>query len=723
MSGKKAKDYAAVPVKDLDQDQAALELERLAALIARADEEYYQKDRPTLSDAEYDALRRRNALIEKRFPKLARADSPSARVGAPPLAKFAKHRHQRPMLSLDNAFADEDVAEFLGRVRRFLGLDEEAEIAATAEPKIDGASMNLLYRDGVLAVAATRGDGAEGENVTANALTIVDIPKRLKGAPAEIEVRGEIYMSHEDFAALNAALRAEAEKEGREAEIFANPRNAAAGSLRQIDPSITAARPLRFFAYGWGATSEPLGATQAEAVARLARMGFPVNPLTRRCASLDEMLAHYRTIESRRASLGYDIDGVVYKVDRLDYQERLGFVSRAPRWGVAHKFPAERATTVLEAIDIQVGRTGALTPVARLAPVTVGGVVVSNATLHNQDEIERKDIRVGDTVVVQRAGDVIPQIVEVKKELRRKGAPAFLFPSVCPACGSRAAREEGEVVARCTGGLICPAQAVERLKHFVSRNAFDIEGLGEKQIAAFFEEGMVREPADIFTLRRRQAAGEIDLYRYDLNPDGGRKRDKSGAEKPPTNKKSIDNLFAAIEARRRIALPRFVYALGMRHIGETNARLFAVAYGSFENLRKAAQMAEDAESPAWSEMLAIEGVGALVARGVVDFFAEPHNRAAVDRLLQEVTPEDMPPPAAASSPVAGKTVVFTGALERFTRDEAKARALALGAKVAGSVSAKTDYVVAGPGAGSKLKAASELGVKVLTEDEWLALIG
>ncbi len=722
MSGRKKQAAETIPVKDLSPEEAEAELARLAASITRADAAYYQKDAPVMSDAEYDALRRRNLLIEKRFPKLKRADSPSDKIGAPPSTKFEKARHSRPMLSLDNAFDEEDVRDFAARVSRFLKLGEEA-VAFTAEPKIDGASMNLRYEDGVLVLAATRGDGEEGENVTANVLTVADIPSRIKGAPAVLEARGEIYMSHEDFEALNARL----EKDGEEA--FANPRNAAAGSLRQIDPAITAARPLRFFAWGWGETSEPLGKTQFDAMMRLKKFGFPLNALTIRCESVEKMLAQYRKIESMRADLGYDIDGVVYKVDRLDYQERLGFVSRAPRWATAHKFPAEKATTVLEAIDIQVGRTGALTPVARLKPVTVGGVVVSNATLHNQDEIERKDIRIGDTVVIQRAGDVIPQVVEVLKEKRKGNPRKFVFPETCPVCGSHAVREihpvtgKEDVVRRCTGGLICAAQVVERLKHFVSRQTFDIEGLGEKQIEALHEEGIITEPADIFTLEKRMKKGAFDLYRYDLNDDGSKKRDKSGKEKPPTNKKSVDNLFDAIDARRKISLPRFINALGIRHIGETNARLFAIAYGSFKAFRKAAIEAADHESRAYQEMLEIEGVGELVAQGVIDFFAEAHNGDAVERLLKEVSPEEMAAPAASGSKIAGKTVVFTGSLELFTRDEAKARALALGAKVAGSVSAKTDYVVAGPGAGSKLKAAQELGVAVLTEEEWLKLTG
>ncbi|MDZ7628768.1 MAG: NAD-dependent DNA ligase LigA [Parvularculaceae bacterium] len=699
---------ASKPVSDLSADEAAAELVRLAKAIADADKAYYADDRPKLTDAEYDALRRRNALIERQFPKLKRADSPSMRVGASPSTKFEKAAHAKPMLSLDNAFGEEDVRDFAARVRRFLKLGEEALLAFTAEPKIDGLSLNLRYERGVLKVAATRGDGAVGENVTANALTIGDIPRTLKAAPDILDVRGEIYMSHADFAALNAAL----EKEGD--EPFANPRNAAAGSLRQIDAAITASRPLRFFAYAWGELSAPLGPTQFDSVARLAKLGFRTNPLIVRCDSVDALLAHYALIEAQRASLGYDIDGVVYKVDRLDYQERLGFVSRSPRWAVAHKFPAERATTALLGIDIQVGRTGALTPVARLRPVTVGGVVVSNATLHNQDEIERKDIRIGDTVVVQRAGDVIPQVVEVIADKRPRGAEPYVFPEVCPVCGSPAVRDEGEVVRRCTGGFSCAAQGVERLRHFVSRDALDIEGLGEKQIEAFFAEGAIKEPADIFTLEARQRAGAVDLFTYKEKKDGSR---------TPTNQKSVENLFAAINARRAPALDRFINALGMRHIGETNARLFARHYHAFEAFMAAAIAAENEAGAAYDEMLSIEGVGALVASGVISFFKDARNRAAVDRLLQEVTPQAMAAPAASGTAVAGKTVVFTGTLETMTRDEAKAQALGLGAKVSGSVSAKTDYVVAGPGAGSKLKEAEKLGVRVFSEDEWRVFVG
>ena len=719
MANKKAQS-SPVPVGKLTPEEASGELARLVAAIAGADEAYYANDKPDLSDAEYDALRRRNLLIEKRFPKLKRADSPSDKVGAAPSAKFEKAKHAIAMLSLDNAFSAEDVAEFDQRVRRFLGLSDVAALAYTAEPKIDGLSLNLRYEEGILISAATRGDGEVGENVTTNVLTIADIPKRLKKAPAILEVRGEVYMSHADFEALNKRLEEVSE------DVFANPRNAAAGSLRQLDAAITAERPLRFFAYAWGEISEDIAETQWDAIACFKKLGFQINPLTERREHVAEIVAHYRKIEEQRASLGYDIDGVVYKVDRLDYQTRLGFVSRHPRWAMAHKFPAEKATTVLEDIEIQVGRTGKLTPVARLKPVTVGGVVVSNATLHNADEIERKDVRIGDAVVVQRAGDVIPQIVEVVKTKRRKGARKFNFPDHCPVCGSHAINEENpqtgkaDVDRRCTGGLICAAQAVERLKHFVARNAFDIEGLGEKQIAAFFEQEIIKEPADIFTLRRRQEQGDIDLYAYKVKKEGAFQLDKDGA-KQPTNVKSIENLFAGIDARREISSARFINALGVRHIGETNARLLASHYGDFAGFYGVVVKARDKTSEAYEDLLSIDGVGALVAQGAIDFFDEDHNREAVDRLLKEVTPQKVEA-VAATGAVAGKTVVFTGKLELFTRDEAKARAQTLGAKVAGSVSAKTDYLVAGPGAGSKLKKAEELGVKVLTEEEWAALI-
>jgi len=722
MAPKKASDsIAAIPVKNLTTDNAAVELERLAVELSIADRAYYNEDHPVLSDAEYDAMRRRNALIEREFPKLVRDDSPSKKIGATPSTKFEKARHALPMLSLDNAFNDEDVADFTARIRRFLKLEDGEEVLFTAEPKIDGLSLNLRYENGTLILASTRGDGAIGENVTSNALTISDVPKKLKGAPEVFEVRGEVYMSWDDFESLNARIEQEAEATGKKSEPFANPRNAAAGSLRQIDSAITASRPIKFFAYAWGEVSEQLGTTQTASIERLRKLGFKTNGLTKTFCSVDEMITHYGKISEDRARLGYDIDGVVYKVDRLDYQERLGFVSRSPRWAIAHKFPAERAQTILDGIDIQVGRTGALTPVGRLRPVTVGGVVVSNVTLHNQDEIERKNIRIGDTVIIQRAGDVIPQIVDVLVEKRSKQSDAFVFPEACPICGSAAVRDinlktgKEDVVRRCTGGLVCDAQAVERLKYFVSRKALDIDGLGEKQIEMFHELGIVREPADIFTLGTRQENGDIDLYTYsDANKAGDRKI---------TNKKSITNLIASIEARRTPDLNRLINALGIRHIGETNARLYAQHYGNFAALQAAALLARDPETPEYAEMLSIDGVGELVAQGVIEFFSEDHNREAIARLLEQVTPKQMVITIADGNPVAGKTVVFTGKLEKMTRDEAKSKAQTLGAKVAGSVSAKTDYLIAGPGAGSKLKKAKELGVAALTEDEWLELIG
>ena len=710
-----------IPVDTLTAEQAAEELARLATEIAEHDRRYHQEDAPTIPDAEYDALRRRNAEIEVRFPELVRSDSPSTSVGAAPAETFSAVTHAKPMLSLDNVFSDEDVADFVASVRRFLNLAEDAELVFTAEPKIDGLSMSLRYEKGRLVTAATRGDGTTGENVTANILTIDEVPETLDGDyPDIVEVRGEVYMRRDDFMALNQRM-------AETGQNFANPRNSAAGSLRQKNPEVTRSRPLKFFAYAWGETSEPLAETQFAAVKRLESWGFKTNELMARCASLDAMLKRYRLIEEKRASLPYDIDGVVYKVDRLDLQERLGFRSRSPRWATAHKFPAEKATTVLRDIDIQVGRTGALTPVARLEPVTVGGVVVTNATLHNEDYIkgignngqpirDGRDIRVGDTVIVQRAGDVIPQILDIVPEKRPKGSQPYVFPVRCPVCDSHAVREEGEAVRRCTGGLICPAQAVERIRHFVSRNAMDIEGLGEKQIEFFFNHEdpalRVRAPADIFTLEKRQAASLTKLE----NIDG------FGAV-------SVRKLFAAIDERRSAAHSRFLFALGIRHIGETNAKRLARHFLSFEALRKAAEAAVmpegkgDAGNAEWQELVGINGIGAVVAEALVEFFAEEHNRDAVDNLLKEVTPQDEEPVGDVQSPVAGKTIVFTGGLERMSRDEAKAMAERLGAKAAGSVSAKTDLVVAGPGAGSKLKKAAELGIEVIDEDGWFRLIG
>jgi DNA ligase (NAD+) len=688
----------------LSAREARAELAELARTIARHDELYYRQDAPEISDAEYDELVLRNAAIEARFPDLIRPDSPSRRLGAAPAEGFAKVRHRVPMLSLGNAFAEEEVGEFVERVRRFLKLAPGTDLAFTAEPKIDGLSISIRYDDGRLVEAATRGDGSEGENVTANVRTIAEIPHRLIGrdVPDTIDVRGEIYMRPDDFQKLNAAQAAAG------AKVFANPRNFAAGSLRQLDPKVTASRPLRFFAYTWGEAASLPADTQMGMAQAFKRWGLPVNPRMRRARSADELIAYYREIGRERASLGYDIDGVVYKVDRLDLQERLGFVSRSPRWALAHKFPAEQAMTVLRNIEIDVGRTGALTPVAKLEPVTVGGVVVSNATLHNEDEIARKDVRIGDTVIVQRAGDVIPQIVGVVKEKRPKGARPFKFPTVCPACGSHAVREvdetsgKADVVRRCTGGLVCPAQRVRRLMHFVSRNAFDIEGLGGKHVQAFYDDGLIQSPPDIFRLKAR--AAELE------------EREGWGAQ-------SVKKLIAAIDARRRIGLDRFIYALGIRHIGETTARLLARAYGDIDSFRKAmTEAASGKDTEAYQELDAIEGIGDTVAEALVDFFGEPHNLKVLDELLGEVAPQPLES-VDTGSPVAGKTVVFTGSLERLTRNEAKAQAERLGAKVAGSVSKKTDYVVAGAEAGSKLAKARTLGVTVLTEDEWIALVG
>jgi DNA ligase (NAD+) len=701
MAVKKA-DPSAIDPDRLTERQAKAELVRLSLTIAGHDRRYHEEDRPAISDADYDALRARNAAIEARFPHLAGLDSPSLRVGSKPSARFAKVRHARPMLSLENAFTDEDAAEFLGRIRRFLDLGEDAEIALTAEPKIDGLSCALRYEDGRLSVAATRGDGQEGENVTANAMTIADIPHALRGAgwPRVLEVRGEVYMAKADFAALNARET----EAGR--EPFANPRNAAAGSLRQLDAGVTASRPLRFFAYAWGEVSAPFGQTQSDCVARFRDWGFVTNPLMRVTRTLSEVLDYYRDIERRRAGLGYDIDGVVYKVDRLDWQERLGFVARSPRWAVAHKFPAEKATTELLGIDIQVGRTGALTPVARLKPVTVGGVVVTNATLHNEDEIARKDIRIGDTVILQRAGDVIPQILGVVEDARKPDAVAFVFPHVCPCpLATPAVREGGDVVRRCTGELECPFQRAERLKHFVSRNAFDIEGLGAKHIDAFLADGLILHPSDIFGLAGRFGSGERAI-----------------AAREGWGEQSAAKLFDAIEARRSVELHRFIFALGIRHVGETTAKALARAYGSAAHWIAAMTAVAAGDEAAAAELNAIDQIGPTVVEAVRAFFGEAHNAEEAVRLVAALTVRDAEQPASAS-PVAGKTVVFTGTLEKMTRAEAKARAESLGAKVAGSVSAKTDLVVAGPGAGSKLKEAEKYGVRVIDEDGWIALIG
>ncbi|TDL83565.1 NAD-dependent DNA ligase LigA [Palleronia sediminis] len=739
-------------VEALDRDGARAELERLANLLSEANTAYHGQDAPFLTDAEYDAAKRRNAAIEARFPDLRRDDSPSGQVGAAPASGFGKVAHSSRMLSLDNAFAPEDVAEFARGVRSYLGLDPAAPLAFTAEPKIDGLSLSLRYEAGALVVAATRGDGRTGEDVTANARFIDDIPTTLEGAPELVEIRGEVYMTHDDFAALNRR------QTDAGAKVFANPRNAAAGSLRQLDPEVTRGRPLRFFAYAWGELSEPLAETQMGALARLAELGFVTNPLTARCETIDDMLAHYGLIEDRRAALGYDIDGVVYKVDDLALQRRLGTRSTTPRWAIAHKFPAELAWTRLDRIEIQVGRTGALSPVARLDPVNVGGVLVSNATLHNEDYIagrdakgtairEGRDIREGDRVQVYRAGDVIPKIADVDLSRRPAGAVPFVFPETCPECGSDAIREEGDAVRRCTGGLICPAQAIERLKHFISRAAFDIEGFGARLAEDLYRDGWIAEPADIFTLQARFGPG---CPRQLQNREGW-------------GPQSASKLFAAIEARRRIPLDRFLFGLGIREVGEVAAADLARSFTSWtalcDTLDRApeaarARLAEveavaaerehahaenrrpriadvvartwqdvpETARDAWRHLTDIDGIGPAVAVSIVTAFAQRAERGAIDRLAAELTIEDVTPPATTGSPVAGKTVVFTGTLERMTRAEAKARAEALGAKVSGSVSGRTDLLVAGPGAGSKAAKAAELGIEVIDEDAWLALV-
>jgi DNA ligase (NAD+) len=708
-----AKDTAKLPVEELAEKRAKAEHARLAAEIAGHDRRYYQDDAPTVSDAQYDALRRRYNAIEARFPQLRTAASLTQHVGAAPSARFAKVRHAVPMLSLDNAFAEDDVVDFVGRIRRFLRLQEDEEIVFSAEPKIDGLSMSLRYEHGELVTGATRGDGTEGEDVTANVKTVKDVPQRLKGkgVPAVCEVRGEIYMTKHAFLELNRQ-QAEAGE-----QLYVNPRNTAAGSLRQKDPSITASRPLGFFAYAWGEMSEMPADTQFGMIKWFASCGFKTNPLTKMCRSVEALLKFHHEIEIQRATLDYDIDGVVYKVDRLDWQERLGFVSRSPRWAVAHKFPAEKATTVVRDIEIQVGRTGALTPVAKLEPVTVGGVVVQNATLHNSDEIARLDVRVGDTVQIQRAGDVIPQVLSVVTEKRPRGAKAYVFPKKCP-CPLHtdvvreviAGGEEG-ARAHCTGEFACPYQALGHLEHFVSRRAFDIDGLGEKQIAFFYEEGWIKEPADIFTLRERD--GKLTLKNS---------RAKTRLEEiEGFGETSVRNLFNAIEARREIPLERFIYALGIRQVGETTAVALARGYGSWEAFHEACLKLAKGDEEAKEEMDALDQIGDTVIESLRDYFAEAHNRKRIERLAAQVRILDAEKPRT-DSEVAGKTVVFTGTLEKMTREEAKASAERLGAKVSGSVSKKTDYVVAGPGAGSKLAEAKKLGVKVVTEDEWAKLI-
>lgn len=698
---------AAVDASGVDAEQAGDLLAELASVMSALDTAYYSNDDPVVSDGEYDRLRILNETLERMFPEKALANGPSVKVGAAPSGGFAKISHRLPMQSLANVYSREGLEDFIARTRRFLDFDENEDLIVTAEPKIDGLSCSLRYEKGRLVHGSTRGDGSVGEDVTANVLRIGDVPHGLAGSgfPDVLEVRGEVYMSHRDFLALNEANLSA----GR--QPFANPRNAAAGSLRQMNPDVTASRPLGFFAYAWGEVSELPAGSQYDVVQRLGDWGFKTNPLMKRCRSSDELMEAYEAIESRRAGLGYDIDGVVCKVDSVALQERLGQVSRAPRWAVAFKFPAERATTVLERIEIQVGRTGALTPVARLRPVTVGGVVVSNATLHNEDEIARKDIREGDTVVIQRAGDVIPQIVSVQKELRPEGSEPFVFPKVCPECGGEARREAGDAegdvdaVRRCGGGLSCPAQTVEFLKHFVSRGAFDIDGLGDRQIALFHREGIVRAPADIFTLARRNGVEFRSLE----------EREGWGAT-------SVTRLMSSIDARRTITLDRFLYSLGVRHMGESTSRLLAKHFGSFEVFLDGVRAAAEDGSPERLEMMGINGIGQRVVSSITEFFSDAARRSmALDILAAGVTIEAMKQDEE-TSPVSGKTVVFTGTLELMTRSEAKARAERLGARVSGSVSARTDILVAGPGAGSKLKKAEDLEVRILSEEEWLALI-
>lgn len=697
-------------VTDLSKDQAKQELAWLTDTLAQANTEYHKQDAPRLSDAEYDAYKQRNHALEVQFPDLKRSDSPSDTVGAAPAEGFSKITHAQRMMSLGNAFTDEDVSDFETRVRKFLGLTDNDPLSFTAEPKIDGLSLSLRYENGKLVYAATRGDGTTGENVTQNARTIADIPENLSGAPDIFEVRGEVYMSASDFEALNTRQTA------ADAKTFANPRNAAAGSLRQLDANITMARPLRFFAYAWGEISAPFAKTQSDAIATLAKFGFQTNPLTATCYSAAALLSHYRTIEEQRATLGYDIDGVVYKVDDLDFQKRLGFRSTTPRWAIAHKFPAELAWTRLDDIEIQVGRTGALSPVARLSPVTVGGVVVSNATLHNEDYIagrggdgepirDGRDIRIGDWVQIYRAGDVIPKIKDVDLTKRPADAAPFIFPTTCPECQSPAIREDGDAVHRCTGGLICPAQAVERLKHFVGRAAFDIEGLGAKQVEQFYTDGWITTPADIFTLRDRYGSGMQQLK----NREGW-------------GDKSAEKLFAAIDDKRAISLKRFLFSLGIRHMGDAGASLIANHFGDWDSLETQLTTAKIGEGATWDSLLSIDGVGAVMATSLITAFQNDAERASIDKLAAELTIADAVQVGNVDSPVAGKTVVFSGTLERMSRAEAKARAETLGAKVSGSVSAKTDLLVAGPGAGSKATKAASLGVETIDEDAWLAMI-
>ncbi|PIR39626.1 MAG: DNA ligase (NAD(+)) LigA [Alphaproteobacteria bacterium CG11_big_fil_rev_8_21_14_0_20_39_49] len=691
------KETSDIPLESITEEEAVVELERLAKEIAKHDELYHKEDNPEISDAEYDALRKRNEGIEKKFPNLIRKDSPSNKVGYAPNVKFGKIKHTIPMLSLANAFSEQDINDFIDRVRRFLGLNENDEVDIFAEPKIDGLSFSARYEKGVFVRGATRGDGTTGEDITENLKQF--LPTKLQGGfPDILEVRGEVYMSHKDFQALNK----EQEKNG--GKIFANPRNAAAGSLRQLDARITKSRNLKYFMYGWGEVSEQIADKQSDMIESFEKMGLSTNPLSKIVNNTKQILDNYSYIYAKRPNLDYDIDGIVYKINLIERQQRLGFISRSPRWAIAHKFPAEQAKTILEKINIQVGRTGALTPVAELTPITVGGVVVSRATLHNKDEIERKDIREGDTVIIQRAGDVIPQVVGVDIKLRPADSKAFVFPDKCPICGSIAKKEDGEAVTRCTGGLICDAQAVESLKHFVSRDAFDIEGLGEKQIKSFWEGGIISKPSDIFKLEENE--------KNSLKSIGNREG---------WGKKSVENLFNAINEKRKIELNRFIYALGIRFVGTTTAKLLAFSYNNFKNWEENMKKASDVSSEEYNELLSIDGIGEKVARSIVQFFREEHNIEEINKLAQILDIQNAERPKS-NSPVAGKTVVFTGTLIKMTRSEAKAKAESLNAKVSGSVSKKTDYVVAGEEAGSKLKKAAELGVKILTEDEWINLI-
>jgi DNA ligase (NAD+) len=700
-----ARESTKTDVDALTAKEAKAEHARLEAELRKHDEAYYQRDAPTVSDAEYDALRRRYGAIEERFPDLRTLESLTRKVGAAPVRGFAKVRHAVPMLSLANAFSEEDVTDFVARIRKFLNLKEDDALVFTGEPKIDGLSMSLRYEDGVLVRAATRGDGEEGEDVTANIKTLKEVPQQLKGKspPSACEIRGEVYMTKAEFLELNKRQAAAGE------QVFANPRNSAAGSLRQKDAAITASRSLHFFAYAWGEMSEPPTDTQSGMLKWLAGCGFKTNPLWKLCRSAEDLLAFHHDIELQRATLDYDIDGVVYKVDRIDWQLRLGFVSRNPRWAIAHKFPAEQAATIVRDIETQIGRTGALTPVAKLEPIGVGGVIVQNATLHNADEITRLDVRIGDTVTIQRAGDVIPQVLGVVMEKRPKNAKPYKFPTRCPCpLHTEVVREatatgEAGAVARCSGEFACPYQKVEHLKHFVSRRAFDIDGLGEKQIQLFFENEWVREPAEIFTLEARNAKIKLE-------------------EVEGFGEVSVRNLFGAIAARREISLDRFIYALGMRHVGDTTARALARAYGTWQAFHDAALKLARGDEETREDMDNLDQIGDTVIDSLAAYFGEAHNRGVVERLTKQVRIIDAEQPRK-DSVVAGKTVVFTGSLEKMTRDEAKAMAERFGAKTAGSVSKKTDYVVAGPGAGSKLGKAKEFGVTVLTEDEWFELIG